>query len=90
MRAGKLYDYIKNSPEPIKVNGVDDIIKRIDSKIAGEVLDDSGTVIRTMDPDPTTVKNLQEFKKVFYDSNGDLITDLASLDARRTSTMQKL
>jgi len=90
MRAGKLYDYIKNSPEPIKVNGVDDIIKRIDSKIAGEVLDDSGTVIRTMDPDPTTVKNLQEFKKVFYDSNGDLITDLASLDARRTSTMQKI
>ena len=92
-RANRLYDYIKNSPEPIKVDNVQSIINKIDSKIAGEVLADDGTVIKTITPDPSTSANLQKFKKLFYkDGNveGELIDDLASLDARRTSSMQDI
>ena len=89
-RAGKLYDYIKTSPEPIIVNNVDEIIKKIDSKIAGEILDEGGKVIRTVEPDPNTVKNLEKFRKLFFDQDGQLINDLSALDARRTSSMQDI
>jgi hypothetical protein len=92
-RANRLYDYIKNSPESIKVDNVQSIINKIDSKIGGEVLADDGTVIKTITPDPSTSANLQKFKKLFYkDGNveGELIDDLASLDARRTSSMQDI
>jgi hypothetical protein len=89
-RATRLYNIIKEAPEGIRVNKVQSVVDSIDSKIAGEILDSSGKVIRTIEPDPNTVKVLQEFRKTFYDANGALIDDLATLDARRTSSMQKI
>ena len=88
-RATKLYDIIKEAPDGIKVDEMQSFIDIIDSKIAGEVLDEAGKVIRTMDPSPTTIKNLEKFKKMFY-KDDILIDDLMSIDARRTSDVQKL
>ena len=91
-RANKLYDYIKNSPEPIQVNNVQSVIAKIDNAIKGEIIKD-GQVVSKFTPDPNTVKNLEDFKKIFYkdgDTSGELIQDLASLDARRSSSMQDL
>ena len=89
-RATRLYNIIKEAPEGIRVNKVQSVVDSIDSKIAGEVLNSSGKVIRTIEPDPNTVKVLTEFRKTFYDADGALIDDLATLDARRTSSMQKI
>ena len=88
-RATKLYDILKDAPDGIKVDEMQSFIDIIDSKIAGEVLDKTGKVIRTMDPSPTTIKNLEKFKKMFY-KDDILIDDLMSIDARRTSDVQKL
>ena len=89
-RATRLYTIIKEAPEGIKVNNVQSFVDTIDSKIAGEILDSSGNVIRTIEPDPNTVKVLQQFRKTLFDADGALIDDLATLDARRTSSMQKI
>ena len=88
-RATRLYNILKEAPDGIKVDNMQGLIEIIDSKIAGEVLDKTGKVIRTMDPSPTTIKNLEKFKSMFY-KDGILIDDLMSLDARRTSDVQKL
>ena len=88
-RATRLYDILKEAPDGIKVDNMQGFIDIIDSQIAGEVVDSSGNVVRTMDPSPTTIKNLEKFKKMFY-KDGVLIDDLMSLDARRTSDVQKL
>ena len=66
------------------------VIDLLDSKIAGEVLDADGNVIRVIEPSPDTVKNLTEFRKMFFKEDGSLVTDLMELDARRTSEMKKL
>ena len=89
-RATKLYNYIKEHPEGIKVDGVDGVMDLIDSKLAGELLNDAGKVIRTVEPDPNTVEALTQLRKLLFDADGNLIDDLASLDARRTSSMQDL
>ena len=89
-RATRLYDILKQAPEGIKVNNIDSVIDLIDSKIAGEVLDDSGKVIRVVEPPPTTVENLKEFKQMFYRQDGTLVDDLMELDARRTTEMKQL
>jgi hypothetical protein len=88
-RATKLYNIIKEKPGGTKIN-TQSIIDLIDSKIAGEVLDSQGKLIREIRPDSSTIKNLEKFKKMFYDDDGNLIDDLMELDARRTTSMKKL
>ena len=89
-RATRLYNILKEAPEGIKVNNLDSVIDLIDSKIAGEVLDESGKLIRVVEPAETTVKNLEKFKKIFYKEDGTLVDDLMELDARRTTEMKQL
>ena len=89
-RATKIYNSLKNTPDGIEVGGMQGVIDLIDSKIAGEVLDGSGNLIRVIEPAPSTVKNLEKFKKIFYKEDGTLVTDLMELDARRTSEMKAL
>jgi hypothetical protein len=89
-RATRLYNILKESPGGIKVNHMDNVIDLIDSKIAGEVLDESGKVVNVIRPADETVKNLEKFKKMFFDKDGVLIEDLMELDARRTTEMKKL
>jgi hypothetical protein len=89
-RATKIYNSLKNTPDGIEVGGIQGVIDLIDSKIAGEVLDGSGNLIRVIEPSPSTVKNLEKFKKIFYKEDGTLVTDLMELDARRTSEMKAL
>ena len=64
-RATRLYNILKESPGGIKVNHMDNVIDLIDSKIAGEVLDESGKVVNVIRPADETVKNLEKFKKMF-------------------------
>lgn len=90
-RATRLYNILKEAPEGIKVNNIDNVIDLIDSKIAGEVLDEAtGKVVNVIEPAPTTVKNLEKFKSMFYKEDGTLIDDLMELDARRTTEMKQL
>jgi len=89
-RATRLYNILKEAPGGIKVNHMDNVIDLIDSKIAGEVLDESGKVVNVIRPADETVKNLEKFKKMFFDKDGVLIEDLMELDARRTTEMKKL
>jgi len=89
-RATQVYNSLKNTPDGIEVGGIQGVIDLIDSKIAGEVLDGSGNLIRVIEPSPSTVKNLEKFKKIFYKEDGTLVTDLMELDARRTSEMKAL
>jgi len=89
-RATRLYNILKESPGGIKVNHMDNVIDLIDSKIAGEVLDESGKVVNVIRPADETVKNLEKFKKMFFDKDGVLVEDLMELDARRTTEMKKL
>jgi len=89
-RATRLYNILKESPGGIKVNHMDNVVDLIDSKIAGEVLDESGKVVNVIRPADETVKNLEKFKKMFFDKDGVLVEDLMELDARRTTEMKKL
>jgi hypothetical protein len=89
-RASKIYNSLKNTPDGTEVGGMQGVIDLIDSKIAGEVLDGNGQVIRVIEPSPSTVKNLTEFRKIFFKKDGSLVTDLMELDARRTSEMKAL
>jgi len=89
-RATRLYNILKEAPDGIKVNNIENVIDLIDSKIAGEILDESGNVIRVVEPAPTTVKNLTKFKEMFYRQDGTLVDDLMELDARRTTEMKQL
>lgn len=92
-RATRLYNILKEAPNGVKVQNIDSIIDLIDSKIAGEVLDESGKLIRRIEPSEPTIKNLKQFKEMFYkggSENGVLIDDLMELDARRTSQMKAL
>ena len=89
-RASKIYNSLKNAPDGTEVGGMQGVIDLIDSKIAGEVLDGNGKVIRVIEPSPSTVKNLTEFRKIFFKEDGSLVTDLMELDARRTSEMKAL
>ena len=77
-RAGKFYDTLKDAGY-IKVNGVENIVKQID-----DYLD------KVKSPSADSIKNFTKFKKMFYDADGQLVDDLMSLDARRTTEMRKL
>ena len=90
LRATKLYDILKGSPGGIQVNHMDNVIDLLDSKIAGEVLDEAGKVVNVVRPSEATIKNLEKFKKMFFDKDGVLVEDLMELDARRTTEMKAL
>ncbi len=92
-RATRLYNILKEAPDGVKVQNINSVIDLIDSKIAGEVLDESGNLIRKIEPSEPTIKHLKEFKEMFYkggSKDGVLIDDLMELDARRTSQMKAL
>ena len=90
-RARKLYDYIKNVPDGIKVENVQAVVKKIDNILDGKVFDkETGELLNTISPSDATIKNFTKLKKMFFDADGNLIDDLSSLDQRRTSGMQEL
>lgn len=77
-RAGKFYNKLKDAGY-IKVDGIENIVKQIDDAMSS-----------VKSPSADTVKNFEKFKKMFYDQDGQLVDDLMSLDARRTTEMRKL
>jgi len=90
-RSKVLYDYIKNYPGGIKVDGVEGLIKILDDKIAGVVRDEkTGSIINIEKTSPNSVKNYKNLKSLFYDADNKIIDDLSSLDQRRTSDMKVL
>tara|TARA_R110000823_G_scaffold73740_1_gene169628 strand:+ start:1425 stop:3758 length:2334 start_codon:yes stop_codon:yes gene_type:complete len=89
--ATRIYDKLKNDPEGLSVPNMNVLIDAIDSKIAGEVLDKTtGKVIRTIKPADETIESLEQFKSMLYDENKALITDLMTLDARRTNSLKTI
>lgn len=92
IRAGKIYDILKETPGGIKISDdlLGKVIQQIDDEIAGVVRNADGKIINNLDISESTVKNLEKFKKMFYTKDGDLVTDLMSLDQRRTSEMKEL
>tara|TARA_R100000781_G_scaffold26139_1_gene19201 strand:+ start:1338 stop:3644 length:2307 start_codon:yes stop_codon:yes gene_type:complete len=93
-RATKIYDWIKQMPDGVKIpeESMNVMIGKIDDAIAGKIIDKTtGKVIReTSQISPSTIKNLEKFKKMFFDADGNIVDDLASLDQRRTSEMKVL
>jgi len=90
-RARRLYDYIKNVPDGIKVDNVQSVVKQIDNILDGKIFDkETGELLNTISPSEATIKNFTKLKKMFFDADGNLIDDLSSLDQRRTSGMQEL
>ena len=77
-RAGKFYDKLKDAGY-IKVDGIENIVKQIDDAMSS-----------VKSPSADTIKNFTKFKKMFYDQDGQLVDDLMSLDARRTTEMRRL
>ena len=77
-RAGKFYNKLKDAGY-IKVDGIENIVKQIDDAMSS-----------VKSPSADTIKNFTKFKKMFYDADGQLVDDLMSLDARRTTEMRRL
>lgn len=76
-RATKLYDGIRNAPEPVLVDTTP-IIKNIDSQLANPELD------------PDVVESLTTFKKLLFDKDGDQIQNMMSLHDRRAGSIENL
>jgi len=86
-RGGRLYDMLgpDNYPDGIKIDEMQNFINLIDAKIAGKGKGEAFT------PSDTTVKNLQEFKKIFYKKGnvkGELVDDLMSVHERRSTDVK--
>jgi len=77
MRAGKLYDTIKNSDEPFQIN-TNEIIEKINTKLADPKLD------------PNEVEAITKFKDLLFDANGEVITDLMAIHGRRAGSINDL
>lgn len=93
-RATKIYDWIKQMPDGVKIpeESMNGVLGKIDDAIAGKIIDKTtGEVAKeTTQISPSTIKNLEKFKKMFFDADGNMVDDLASLDQRRTSEMKVL
>jgi len=76
-RATKLYDGIRNAPEPVLVDTTP-IIKNIDSQLANPELD------------PDVVESLTTFKKLLFDKDGNQIQNMMSLHDRRAGSIENL
>ena len=77
-RADKIYNQL-NDAGYIKVDGVESIVKSIDDYVA-----------KLKEPSPKTIKNMEKFKKFFYNEQGELVDDLMSLNQRRAVDMNEL
>ena len=76
-RATKLYDGIRNAPEPVLVDTTP-IIKNIDSQLANPELD------------PDVVESLTAFKKLLFDKDDNQIQNMMSLHDRRAGSIENL
>ena len=90
-RSGKIYQALKETPGGIQMNDelLNKVIQSIDDEIAGVVRNADGKIVNNIKVSESTIKNLTKFKKMFYEGD-DLVTDLMSLDQRRTSEMKAL
>lgn len=77
VRAGKLYDTIKNSDEPFQIN-TNEIIEKINTKLTDPKLD------------PNEVEAITKFKDLLFDANGEVITDLMAIHGRRAGSINDL
>ena len=77
MRAGKLYDTIKNSDEPFQIN-TNEVIEKINAKLTDPKLD------------PNEVEAITKFKDLLFDANGEVITDLMAIHGRRAGSINDL
>jgi len=77
VRAGKIYDTIKNSDEPFQIN-TNEIIEKINAKLADPKLD------------PNEVEAISKFKDLLFDANGEVITDLMAIHGRRAGSINDL
>jgi len=77
VRAGKLYDTIKNSDEPFQIN-TNEIVEKINAKLADPKLD------------PNEVEAISKFKDLLFDANGEIITDLMAIHNRRAGSINDL
>ena len=76
-RATKLYDNIRNAPEPVLVDTTP-IIKNIDDQLANPELD------------PDVVESLTSFRKLLFDSEDNQIQNMMSLHDRRAGSIENL
>jgi hypothetical protein len=76
-RATKLYDGIRDAPEPVLVDTTP-IIKNIDDQLANPELD------------PDVVESLTQFKKLLFDSDDNQIQNMMSLHDRRAGSIENL
>ncbi len=76
-RATKLYDSIRENPEPVLVDTTP-IIKKIDSELANKELDDD------------VVEALTSFKSQLFDRDGNQIQNMMSLHDRRAGSIENL
>ena len=77
VRAGKIYDTIKNSDEPFQIN-TNEIIEKINTKLTDPKLD------------PNEVEAITKFKDLLFDANGEVITDLMAIHGRRAGSINDL
>jgi hypothetical protein len=77
VRAGKIYDTIKNSDEPFQIN-TNEIVEKINAKLADPKLD------------PNEVEAITKFKDLLFDANGEVITDLMAIHGRRAGSINDL
>ena len=77
VRAGKIYDTIKNSDEPFQIN-TNEIVEKINAKLADPKLD------------PNEVEAISKFKDLLFDANGEVITDLMAIHGRRAGSINDL
>ena len=76
-RATKLYDSIRNAPEPVLVD-TSPIIKKIDDQLANTELD------------PDVVESLTAFRKLLFDSEDNQIQNMMALHDRRAGSIENL
>jgi hypothetical protein len=76
-RATKLYDSIRNAPEPVLVDTTP-LIKKIDDQLSNTELD------------PDVVESLTSFKNLLFDTEGKQIQNMMSLHDRRAGSIENL
>jgi hypothetical protein len=76
-RAKVIYDSLENAPERIQFDA-DSVVKMIDDEFANKSLD------------PDLAKGLEEYKKLMFDRDGNLITDLMDMHQRRSGSIGNL
>ena len=76
-RATKLYDSIRNAPEPVLVDTTP-LIKKIDDQLSNTELD------------PDVIESLTAFKNLLFDTEGKQIQNMMALHDRRAGSIENL